>query len=235
MSNEIEARECQTCRSIGLVLAAMIVGLISYYVEKTYPIWVAVVAFLVLLAVSMWLVNKFCGTADQAEGAPAKAEPARKVEPTLAEPVLTTPKPVAAEPEAVEPEVVAVVEPVVEVIEATPEVTIEDGDFDKDGVVEGDDEGERPEMLATAREGKADDLKKIKGVGPKLEKTLNSLGFYHFDQLASWSADEIAWVDANLEGFKGRVTRDGWVKQAKTLAGGGNTAFSKKVDKGDVY
>lgn len=85
------------------------------------------------------------------------------------------------------------------------------------------------------REGGADDLKKIKGVGPKLEKLLNSMGFYHFDQVAGWTSSEVAWVDENLEGFKGRVSRDNWVEQAKLLASGGETAFSKKVEGGDVY
>ena len=99
----------------------------------------------------------------------------------------------------------------------------------------GDDAGTKPATLTEAREGGADDLKKIKGIGPKLEKLCNSLGFYHFDQIAGWSADEVAWVDANLEGFKGRVTRDNWVEQAKQLAAGGETDFSKRVDDGDVY
>ena len=83
--------------------------------------------------------------------------------------------------------------------------------------------------------GKADNLKEIKGVGPKLETQLNELGIYHFEQIANWSQDEIAWVDTHLVGFKGRVTRDDWVAQAKTLAAGGDTEFSKRVDKGDVY
>jgi predicted flap endonuclease-1-like 5' DNA nuclease len=96
-------------------------------------------------------------------------------------------------------------------------------------------EGTRPEALEGPREGGADDLKKIKGVGPKLEKLCNSLGFYHFDQIANWTADEVAWVDQNLEGFKGRVSRDNWVEQARILASGEETDFSKKVDKGDVY
>ncbi|MEM7547217.1 MAG: endonuclease [Pseudomonadota bacterium] len=97
------------------------------------------------------------------------------------------------------------------------------------------DGGAKPATLDAARDGKADDLKKIKGVGPKMEKLLNSLGFYHFDQIAAWSATEVAWVDDNLEGFKGRVSRDDWVAQAQLLATGGDTEFSKKVDKGDVY
>jgi predicted flap endonuclease-1-like 5' DNA nuclease len=95
--------------------------------------------------------------------------------------------------------------------------------------------GSRPEALDAARGGKADDLKQIKGIGPKLEKLCNSLGFYHFDQIASWTTDEVAWMDANLEGFRGRVTRDEWVAQAKLLAEGGETEFSKRVDKGGVY
>jgi len=89
--------------------------------------------------------------------------------------------------------------------------------------------GTKPKTLDAARDGKADDLKMIKGVGPKLEKLVNSMGFYHFDQVASWTAEEIAWVDANLEGFKGRVSRDEWVAQAKLLASGVETEFSKRA------
>jgi predicted flap endonuclease-1-like 5' DNA nuclease len=61
------------------------------------------------------------------------------------------------------------------------------------------------------------------------------MGFYHFDQIAAWTADEVAWVNANLQGFKGRVSRDEWVAQAKLLASGAETEFSKRVDKGGVY
>jgi predicted flap endonuclease-1-like 5' DNA nuclease len=93
----------------------------------------------------------------------------------------------------------------------------------------------RPAGLAAARAGSADDLKRIKGIGPKLEQLCHSLGFYHFDQIAGWTADEIAWVDDNLEGFKGRVTRDDWVAQARILAAGGSTEFASRVDQGEVY
>lgn len=108
-------------------------------------------------------------------------------------------------------------------------------DYDGDGIIEGENEGSRPEALSAPRAGGADDLKKIKGVGPKMETMLHELGFYHFDQIAGWSADEVAWVDANLKGFRGRVSRDNWVEQATLLAKGGETEFSKKVDKGGVY
>jgi len=75
----------------------------------------------------------------------------------------------------------------------------------------------KPVGLDCPRDGAPDDLKRIKGIGPKLEKLLNSLGYYHFDQLAVWTDAELAWVDANLEGFKGRASRDKWVAQAKTF------------------
>jgi NADH-quinone oxidoreductase subunit E len=89
----------------------------------------------------------------------------------------------------------------------------------------------RPAALMAARSEGADNLKLIKGVGPKLEALLNRMGFYHFDQVANWTASEVAWVDENLEGFKGRVSRDAWVSQAKTLAAGGETEFSKRSKK----
>lgn len=95
--------------------------------------------------------------------------------------------------------------------------------------------GTKPETLSAARNNAPDDLKQIKGVGPKLEGVLHSMGYFHFDQIAAWGPDEIAWADQNLVGFKGRVSRDDWVPQAKTLAEGGTTEFSKKVKKGDVY
>jgi predicted flap endonuclease-1-like 5' DNA nuclease len=78
----------------------------------------------------------------------------------------------------------------------------------------------RPAALDGPRGGKADDLKLIKGVGPKLEILCNKLGFWHFDQIANWTPAEVAWVDDNLEGFKGRVSRDEWIVQARDLAAG---------------
>jgi len=101
--------------------------------------------------------------------------------------------------------------------------------------VEAVEDAVRPEALSGARNGGADDLKMIKGVGPKLEIMLNELGFYHLDQIAGWSAAEVAWVNDNLAGFKGRVSRDNWVEQARKLAAGQETEFSKRVSDGDVY
>jgi aquaporin Z len=78
----------------------------------------------------------------------------------------------------------------------------------------------KPQGLSAPRGGKGDKLQEINGVGPAMEKLLHSLGYYHFDQIASWTPSEVAWVDDNLEGFKGRATRDDWIAQAKVLARG---------------
>ncbi|GHC58185.1 NADH-quinone oxidoreductase subunit NuoE [Neogemmobacter tilapiae] len=75
----------------------------------------------------------------------------------------------------------------------------------------------KPQGLDAPRDGKADDLKVIVGIGPKLEALCHKLGYFHFDQIAAWTPAEIAWVDDNLEGFRGRVTRDNWVAQARDL------------------
>ncbi|WP_146190446.1 hypothetical protein [Palleronia abyssalis] len=80
--------------------------------------------------------------------------------------------------------------------------------------------GTEPARMAEPREGGADDLKRIKGIGPKLEDLLHSMGIYHYDQIAAWSDQELAWIDENLEQFKGRASRDDWRPQAKELSGG---------------
>ncbi|WP_170341007.1 NADH-quinone oxidoreductase subunit E [Ruegeria arenilitoris] len=92
----------------------------------------------------------------------------------------------------------------------------------------------QPETLSGAREGKPDDLKLLKGVGPKLEQTLNELGFYHFDQIAAWTPEHVAWVDARLK-FKGRIERDGWIEQAAKLAAGEETEFAKRAKQDGTY
>mgnify|MGYP001446011603 FL=1 len=77
----------------------------------------------------------------------------------------------------------------------------------------------RPTTLAKARDGGPDKLTKIKGIGPKLQELLFSMGFFHFDQIASWDKSQVAWVDENLDGFNGRASRDDWVAQAFSLSG----------------
>ena len=82
------------------------------------------------------------------------------------------------------------------------------------------DDPARPPPLDAARDGQADDLKKVESIGPKIEETLNQLGIYHFDQVAAWTSEEAIWVDTWLNA-EGRVERENWIGQAKALAGDG--------------
>ncbi|MGZ3258984.1 MAG: hypothetical protein ACXWIO_08245 [Croceibacterium sp.] len=74
----------------------------------------------------------------------------------------------------------------------------------------------------------ADDLKRIKGVGPKLERLLNSLDVTSFSQIAAWDDDEIERIDAQLGTFAGRIRRDDWPTQARYLAAGDMAGFEQR-------
>ena len=71
------------------------------------------------------------------------------------------------------------------------------------------------------------DLKKISGVGPAIEKKLNAMGVKRYEQIANWTKADITEADDILN-FKGRIEREDWISQAKTLASGGETEFSKR-------
>jgi predicted flap endonuclease-1-like 5' DNA nuclease len=75
--------------------------------------------------------------------------------------------------------------------------------------------------------GPPDDLQQIKGIGPKLVTLLNSLGVTRFDQIAGWSAEELAAIDARLGNFQGRPMRDRWQEQARLLASRDLKAFER--------
>lgn len=90
----------------------------------------------------------------------------------------------------------------------------------------------KPKGFAT-RPDSVDELKRIKGVGAVIEKTLHELGVYQFNQIADWDSNNVLWIE-NFLAFPGRIDREDWTNQARTLAGGGTTDFSKRVDKGDV-
>lgn len=92
--------------------------------------------------------------------------------------------------------------------------------------------GEKPETV-TVQAGEEDDLKRIKGIGPVNEKALNGLGIFRFAQIAAWTPANIDWVEDSLS-FPGRIEREDWIAQAKTLAEGEETEFSKRVDAGEV-
>ncbi|MEM7620909.1 MAG: 50S ribosomal protein L21 [Pseudomonadota bacterium] len=75
------------------------------------------------------------------------------------------------------------------------------------------DDGQLKQIFE-APKGKSDDLKKISGVGPKLEEKLNALGVTTFQQVANFTDEDVARVDKVLN-FKGRITREDWISQAK--------------------
>ena len=93
--------------------------------------------------------------------------------------------------------------------------------------------GEKPPTLEAPYNGKKDNLTRIKGIGIKIEQTLNELGIFHFDQIAQWNEKHIAWIEKHLD-FPGRIVREKWVEQAKILASGQDTEFSKRVEAGEV-
>lgn len=91
----------------------------------------------------------------------------------------------------------------------------------------------RPKGISAARGGKPDDLKRISGVGPKNETILHDLGFFHFDQIAAWTKQEMAWVDDHLR-FGGRIAREEWTRQARLLADGKEAEFAKEFGTGGL-
>ena len=210
MSKPLSSTSCQTgcwvlAAASGVVVLAVCLFLIELGILAS--IFMSAVVFIVVGLLLGWI---FC----------SELKP-------LVQSTQTTDTPKAREPApAAEPTAAAGPAPVAANVSASASATPD---------VETAEEAARPEALSSARAGGADDLKMIKGVGPKLEIMLNDLGFYHFDQIAAWSAAEVAWVNDNLAGFKGRVSRDNWVEQARKLATGQETEFSKRVSDGDVY
>lgn len=88
--------------------------------------------------------------------------------------------------------------------------------------------GTRPVALPAPRGGMADNLQRIKGVGPTNEKRLHELGVFHFDQIAAWTLSEIRWVGTYLA-FPGRIHRERWVAQASNLSHGGISLKDREV------
>ncbi len=169
----------------------------------------------------------------KAPEAMTKAEPAPKAPSAPAAPAAPTPAPVAEAP-AVDAgaEMAAAADAAVEAATEALESAAEAVEEMADPVVgNGASEGEgfaleseesaavRPGNLFETEPAEADDLKQIKGIGPSLESKLNALGIYRLDQIATFSEENLTWVDDQLTTFKGRCFRDDWVGQAKSLLG----------------
>lgn len=87
---------------------------------------------------------------------------------------------------------------------------------------------ERQQIAAAERTAGADDLTRIKGVGPRLAAQLRELGVTSFAQIAAWNEADIDRVDAQLGRFQGRIRRDSWVEQARLLAEGDEAGFAAR-------
>jgi small subunit ribosomal protein S2 len=101
------------------------------------------------------------------------------------------------------------------IAEALPEATAAAGETDGAGEMEAATSTDRFELLAAPR-GAPDDLAKLTGVGPQIVKKLNEHGVFHYWQIAAMTKDESDKLDADLK-FNGRIARDNWVDQARTL------------------
>jgi predicted flap endonuclease-1-like 5' DNA nuclease len=104
----------------------------------------------------------------------------------------------------------------------------------RSAVYQGADTSPRgPAQSKVLRSAQLEDLKRIRGIGVLIEKKLNQMGVVAYEQIANWTAQDIDRVSQSLD-FKGRIERENWVEQARILASGGATEFSRRVDRGEV-
>lgn len=214
----------------GLVvmLALLIIGHQSF----AAALFLGLVVFGLFGALLVWA---FCEGRDPGLAVPhAMAAPiAVPVAPVAPVADLPTSAPVGSEaPKAEAPKVeVPVAEAAVAATPKAPVATAKAAPDDAPEATAG--EGRKPAGLPGPRNGQADDLKKIEGIGPKLEERLHRWGVFHFDQIAGWGPEEIAFADAAMPRFKGRCTRDKWVAQAKIIVDEGLEAFLERAKTND--
>ncbi len=187
-----------------------------------------VIALFIGIATAFWAWAASGGEISSAESFDAEdgllekaGEPVRPAEPRPepAPPVVAAPAPAPTKP-AVAPAKVA----------ATPLVTTPKPNMKPAAEPEAAPAPAGQPKIAAAV-GEPDNLRLIKGVGPKLNTLLNNLGVTRFDQIAEWKEAEITEVDQYLENFAGRITRDAWIDQAKYLAKDDIAGFEKKYGK----
>ncbi len=127
---------------------------------------------------------------------------------------------------------------------AEPEAPSDQPEFSGPSEIPGRDEGYaglrsvRSEALRGGHahdfgSGAIDDLKRIRGIGVLIEKKLNSLGITSYEQVANWTGADVDRISQLLD-FKGRIERENWIEQARILASGGQTEFSRRADRGEV-
>ena len=209
--------ELKNTPSLTAWILALAAGLVAFGIAKVIGSmdWTPSVFLGVLIALAVGIFLTIAWGGVSAAPSHAASAPNKAAMPASQAPAVETAAPPAPVMSA----------PVVE--EAAPAAKVETSAVDEAA------SAAEPLRLSGPRGGKADDLKEIEGIGPALEKLVNSLGFYHFDQIANWSDADVAWVDENMKSFKGRITRDKWVAQAKIIMAEGLEAFRIRAKTND--
>jgi predicted flap endonuclease-1-like 5' DNA nuclease/multisubunit Na+/H+ antiporter MnhG subunit len=236
-----EERGAWKVLTYGFVLVVFATGLVTLFLSKSdIPVVAkALMSALALLGVLVLISGVYSTLIDRAEARKQADREGNRASSAASVAAAVAPSPSAPEPaparvipeptpdtevseEPLEPTPVPDPAPVAAAVEPEPVAEVAPASEPEP------EAGTRPQALDAPRQGEGDDLTLIKGIGPALKTLCNRLGFWHFDQIAAWTDNEVAWVDQNLEGFKGRVSRDEWVAQAKILAAGGQTEFSER-------
>lgn len=164
--------------------------------------WVLVILGVVVIAIALWWL---AGSGNKVEG----DKPGAPLEKTAEDvsPVITGP--------AVAP------------IDIPPPPAVEDAP----PLIEPETSTESSAPIRAVPAGPADELTRMKGVGPKVAALLNGMGVTRFDQIAAWNDADVARIDAELGAFKGRIARDQWIEQARLLAAGDTAGYEAKFGK----
>lgn len=193
------------CAAVGFGVALLVSLLLSVILGSNGGFGLLLHVFLAVIA--GYLLAMRCMAGDDLFGLVSLFEGPKKDAKPASKPSAPKPAPAAAAPKAASPAPAAKPAPA--------PVPAAKAEAERAKALEG-----APPLLMSPRSAGADDLKRIKGVGPKLEGVLNELGVYHFDQIAAWTEKELEWVDNNIGNFSGRAVRDDWIGQAKALSNG---------------
>jgi len=240
----MEEYKDDTFQFIGSIIAGMVAALVVWFLltPGVEPLAVVILAFFVFAATSWGIYEAFSdGYSSETKGFERTHKRAPMAQ-TDRDTWVSSVRGDAALPKASKPQMTALSSKPVSAVstkratatstKAAPKTatrSVKSKSVSAKGAAVAKKSSDGPERLKKPK-GKADDLKLISGVGPKLESKLNGLGFWHFSQIANWKKKDIAVVDDELS-FKGRIERDDWVRQARALAKGGVEEYIKVFGK----
>lgn len=235
MTYSSEKADCTRRCWISAIVAGVVIAILLMSLGG-WGFWASLVIGLVVLAVAGVALPRLICPVAQASAPVSRPASAPTPAPVPAPAPAPAPEPVAAEPDPEpDPEPVATdPEPAEEPAPETDAGTIKPSTTLPGQQELAAREGawryepastEKPAPEAAQASDDPDDLKRISGVGPALQRRLNDAGVTRFAQIAAWSDDDVAHMD-DLLSFRGRITREDWIGQAKILAAGGETDFS---------